>query len=78
MLPAQTLLPSLIAVRCRWGKVAAAAKERKILKHANLGHAFLFVPTAIELGVFNPRMSTLVRELGRKMHLETGEEKSRT
>ena len=53
-------------------KVAVAAEERNTTKYANLGQA----SSSHCLGVFGPRTSTLVRELGRKMCLETGESRS--
>ena len=58
-------------------KVAAAAEERKVSKYANLGQAYLFMPVAIEtLGAFGPKTLAFVKELGRGVRRETGEEKA--
>ena len=62
---------------CAAGKVAAAAEERKVSKCANLGLAYLFTPVAIEtLGVFGSKTLAFVKELGRRVRRETGEEKA--
>ena len=49
-------------------------EDRKISKYAHPDQAYLFVPVVIDtLGVFGPKTPAFVRELGRRIHQETGE-----
>ncbi len=58
-------------------KVAANAEERKIEKYRDLPPGHIFSPIAIEtLGAIGPMSLTLLRELGRRIAVETGEPKS--
>ena len=62
---------------CAASKVAAAAEERKVSKYVNLGQAYLFTPVAIEtLGALGPKTLAFVKELGRRVRREMGEEKA--
>ena len=55
----------------------ANAEERKASKYAQLPHAYLFVPVAIEsTGVFGPRTSAFLRDLGKRIHEQNGDEKA--
>jgi len=59
------------------GKVAAAGEERKASKYAMLGQAYWFSPVFIEtMGAFRPKTLALMKELGRRIQKETGEEKA--
>ena len=56
----------------QWGKVAAAAENRKT---NNLYPAYLFMPVAVmTFGPFGLKSLAFVKELGRRIHQETGEE----
>ena len=57
------------------GKVAAAAKERKVSKYANLGQAYIPL-YANGLGAFGPKTLAFVTDLGRRVTRETGKEKA--
>ena len=57
------------------GTVAAAAEERMIRKYSHLDQVYLSVSVVIKtLDVFGPNALAFVRELGRRIHRETGEE----
>ncbi len=59
------------------GRVAAAAEERKEKKYSSLPPSHFFSPLAIEtMGVLGPKSMALVRDLGRRIRLETGEPRS--
>ena len=56
------------------GCVAASAEERKALKYSHLTPSYLFTPVAIETcGAICPRSRAFLRELGRRVRLESGE-----
>ena len=56
------------------GCVAAYAEERKIGKYSHLSPTYLFHPIAIETsGAIGPRSRAFLRELGRRVCLESGE-----
>ena len=57
-------------------EVAAAAEDRKANKYIHLDSTYLFIPLAFEtLGIFGPKTLAFVRELGRRISQETGEER---
>ena len=59
------------------GCVAASSEEKKAKKYARLGPAYVFQPVAIETsGAVGPRSKSFLRELGRRLHKETGEPNS--
>jgi len=59
------------------GKVAAVAEDRKSEKYRGLPSGHIFSPVAIEsLGAIGPKSLTLLRELGRRISLESGDPKS--
>ena len=59
------------------GAVAAMAEERKKAKYEHLDASHSFVPVAVETaGVFGPLTHTFLKDLGRRIALVTGEEKS--
>ena len=59
------------------GKVAAVAEGLKAEKYAYLPPAYHFTPVAIETtGIFGPCTAAFLRELGRRIHQETGEARS--
>ena len=59
------------------GRVAALAEDRKVDKYRDLPRSHLFCPLSIEtMGAMGPRSLELVREVGRRIALETGEPRS--
>ena len=59
------------------GEVAALAEARKEQKYASLPPNHSFTPVAIEtMGTFGPRSLAFVKELGRRIRRESGEDKS--
>ena len=59
------------------GAVAAMAEERKKAKYEHLDASHSFVPVAVETaGVFGPLTRAFLKDLGRRIALVTGEEKS--
>ena len=61
------------------GKIAAAAEESKAGKYAHLDQVYMYVcnPVTIETsGVLGPHTAAFLKELGRRIHQETGEAKS--
>ena len=59
------------------GAVAAMAEERKKAKYEHLDASHSFVPVAVETaGVFGPLTHAFLKDLGRRIALVTGEEKS--
>ena len=58
------------------GKVASAAEEKKACKYAVL-QAYCFMPVAIEtLGAFGPKTLSFMKELGRRIMVETGDKRA--
>ena len=75
-----TFAPSYqsLAVQAR-GSVAAKAESLKDGKYSDLSHTHEFAPIAVEFsGVFGPQSLTFVKELGRRLRYQTGEEKAGT
>ena len=61
------------------GEVASRSEVLKEEKYADLLHTHVFVPVAVESsGVFGPKSLSFVRELGRRLRDQSGEEKSST
>ena len=61
------------------GAVVAKAESLKEEKYSDLSHTHEFAPIAVESsGVFGPQSLTFVKELGRKLRYQTGEEKAGT
>ena len=59
------------------GSVAASAEEKKDGKYLHLAPTYLFHPVAIETsGAIGPRSRTFLRELGRRVHRQSGEANS--
>ena len=59
------------------GEVAARAEAQKLEKYTNLSHSHFFAPIAIKTtGVFGPKTMTFIRDLGRRISLQTGDLKS--
>ena len=59
--------------------VAAKAESLKDEKYSDLFHTHEFAPIAVESsGVFGPQSLTFVKELGRRLRYQTGEEKAGT
>ena len=59
------------------GKIAAAAEELKAGKYAHLDQVYLFNPVAIETsGALGPHTAAFLKDLGRRIHQETGEARS--
>ena len=59
------------------GRVAALAEDRKVDKYRDLPRSHLFCPLSIEtMGAMGPRSLELVREVGRRIAMETGEPRS--
>ena len=59
------------------GRVAALAEDRKVDKYRDLPRSHLFCPLSIEtMGAMGPRSLDLVREVGRRIAMETGEPQS--
>ena len=57
--------------------MAASSEEKKAKKYARLGPAYVYQPVAIETsGAVGPRSKSFLRELGRRLHKETGEPNS--
>ena len=75
-----TFAPSYRSLAVREpGAVAARAESLKEEKYIGLLRTHEFAPIAVEAsGVFGPRTLTLVKELGRKVRSQTGEEKATT
>jgi len=58
------------------GAAAEVAATRKEEKYAELNSRYLFEPIAVEtLGVFNTSANSLLKEIGLKISLNTGESK---
>ena len=56
------------------GRVAALAEDRKVDNYRDLPRSHLFCPLSIEtMGAMGPRSLELVRKVGRRIALETGE-----
>ena len=61
------------------GAVVAKAKSLNEVKYLDLSHTHEFAPIAMESsGVFGPQSLTFLKELGRKLRYQTGEEKAAT
>ena len=61
------------------GLVAALAEERKAVKYSHLSPTYLFTPVAMEtMGAIGPESRAFLRELGRRVQLESGEANSTT
>ena len=61
------------------GAVAAKAEAVKEEKYSDLLHTYNFVPITVESsGAFGPRSLAFVKDLGRKVWFQTGEEKAAT
>ena len=61
------------------GLVAALAEERKAVKYSHLAPTYLFTPVAMEtMGAIGPESRAFLRELGRRVQLESGEANSTT
>ena len=59
------------------GRVAALVEDRKVHKYRDQPRSHLFCPLSIEtMGAMGPRSLELVREVGRRIALETGEPRS--
>ena len=59
------------------GRVAESAEDRKAEKYRGLPASHSFTPVAIEtLGVIGPRSMLFLRDLGRRIALESGEPRS--
>ena len=59
------------------GKIAAAAEELKAGKYAHLDQVYLFNPVAIDTsGALGPHTAAFLKDLGRRIHQETGEARS--
>ena len=57
--------------------MAALAEDRKVDKYRDLPRSPLFCPLSIEtMGAMGPRSLDLVREVGRRIAMETGEPRS--
>jgi len=56
------------------GAAAEMAASRKVEKHVDLGARYIFEPIAVEtLGVFNASARHLLKDLGRRSSLNSGE-----
>ena len=59
------------------GRVAALAEEKKADKYRDLPRSHWFCPLSIEsMGAMGPRTLELVRDVGRRITLETGDSRS--
>ena len=59
------------------GEVASQAEDRKCVKHAGLPVTHSFTAVAVETsGVSGPKTWKFLKELGRRVRRETGEEKA--
>ena len=70
-----TFAPShILLATSEAGAVAAQAEERKKQKYAELSTSHYFVPVAIETsGAFGPEARFFLKEMGRRLHMKTGE-----
>ena len=70
--------PSRVALAASGaGNVANEAEHHKRVKYSDLGSSYLFVPIAIETaGVFGSAAAAFLRELGRRVKAQSGDERS--
>ena len=75
-----TLAPSYLPLTAKAaGAAAHSAELRKHSKYTKLPNSYTLCPFAVEtLGPFGEEAISLVDELGRRLHLSTGEPRSRS
>ena len=58
-------------------KLLLLLRRKRLAKYAVLGQAYCFMPVAIEtLGAFGPKTLSFMKELGRRIMVETGDKRA--